>query len=845
MLLALFVPGCLFIDKDQIDLLLDDETTTTIHTDTDDTVDTSIITDTACVETVEYFYCSDDDGDGWGSYDPADCVYADPCDVPNGYVQDNSDCNDTSATVNPDAEEVCDEVDNDCDGDTDEDVQNAFYEDVDGDGYGDVSSTTDACSAPSGYVEDQNDCDDADGTVYPDSLELCDGLDNDCTGAADDGGACTDGDGDGYYDSQDCDDADASVSPAATEACDGIDNDCDGDTDEELDFITSYADLDGDGYGDDATAVEDCDIPAGYIELGGDCDDTDTAYNPSAIEDDCTDPNDYNCDGSGGATDADGDGYAACEDCDDGDASVSPVATETCDEIDNDCDGDTDEDDAIDASIWYADADVDGYGDVATTTVSCEAPENYVADATDCDDSQKDVNPGQTEVCDGIDNDCDGSTDEDDAADATTWYLDQDGDGWGDSSMTTVSCEQPSDGAAVDGDCDDGDTSVSPGEVEVCDGIDNDCDGTTDIGAADAQNYHSDSDGDGYGDSPTSWTGCEGDEPAGAVLDSSDCDDTDASVNPAAEEICQDGVDQNCTGGTDEGYDFDGDGYDFYDATSCPTGDDCEDDEGEVHPGAIEVCDSRDNDCDGDIDSTATDITTWYLDADEDGYGDVSVSQTDCDEPSGYVEDGTDCDDTDEDVNPGGYEVYYDVSMAGSGIINCGDGADNDCDGDTDEDDSQCGDEDNDTIPDGVDYLFVCDLDLDGSNEAVCLWALQFWDSPWSASDCLTQERPYTSLSASSSASLETMDWGGETIQVCPVYPTVTGNWDYRAVSSLGADGTSAVDTSDCSDWIPADLANYCSDWGDTLCTTSSLSDGCDTVGRALAFSWDGTSVTP
>ncbi len=110
--------------------------------------------------------------------------------------------------------------------------------------------------------------------------------------------------------------------------------------------------------------------------------------------------------------DADGDGYAADVDCDDANADVNPDAAETCNGIDDDCDGVTDEDDAADALTWFEDADADGYGDPASTTTACEEPSGFTDDDSDCDDADADVNPGAAETCNGIDDDCDGDVDE-------------------------------------------------------------------------------------------------------------------------------------------------------------------------------------------------------------------------------------------------------------------------------------------------------------------------------------------------------------------------------------------------------------------------------------------------
>ncbi len=361
----------------------------------------------------------DADGDGYGDA----AVSTTGCEAPSGFVAvtgtDSTDCDDGDAAVNPGATEVCDSLDNDCDGDIDDadsslDATSAstWYADVDGDGYGDASAGTLACSQPSGTVADSSDCDDSDAAINPGASEVCNGSDDDCDGDVDDADASldsstasswySDADGDGYgdatagslacsqptgtvADATDCDDSEASTHPGADEYCDGHDDDCDGDVDEDsaVDASTWYADADGDGYGDPLDTVHACAAPSGYIADGSDCDD--------------------------------------------GAASVHPGADEYCDGVDTDCDGDIDEDTALDASTWYADADADGYGDPLSTARACASPSGFVTDATDCDDSEASTNPGADEYCDGHDDDCDGGIDEDRAVDATTWSLDADG----------------------------------------------------------------------------------------------------------------------------------------------------------------------------------------------------------------------------------------------------------------------------------------------------------------------------------------------------------------------------------------------------------------------------------
>jgi len=705
---------------------------------------------------------ADDDGDGYGDLSTTDTS----CSAPTGYVADSSDCDDGDSAVNPAATEACDGIDNDCDGTVDEASASdapTWYADTDGDGYGDPGHATVSCNRPAGFVADSSDCDDGDSAVNPAATESCDSIDNDCDGTVDEADASdasswyADDDGDSYgdasdstiacdqpsgtvADSSDCDDGDSAVNPVATELCDGVDNDCDGTVDDDdpsvADQTTWYADGDADGYGDDAGATAACEQPSGYATYGGDCDDSDPAYNPGATEDDCTDPADYNCDGATGYTDTDGDGFAACEDCDDLDAAVNPTATELCDGVDNDCDGTVDEDDAADVSTWFVDVDNDGYGDASTTTVACNEPSGYVGDSSDCDDAVATTNPGAVEYCDGVDNDCDGTVDEDAAADAATWYADTDGDGFGDGASTHRACSEPVGYVADSTDCDDAVATTNPGAAELCDGVDNDCDGDTDeADATDAPTWYADTDGDGYGDPGHATVSCN--RPAGFVADSSDCDDGDRAINPAATEIC-DSADNDCDGTVDEDdasdartwyADADSDGFgdvgDSVVACDQPSGTvadatDCDDDDATVNPDATELCDGIDNNCDGTMDeASADDATTWYADSDGDGFGDPAVSEAACEQPSGTVADDTDCDDGDAAVNPDATEVC--------------DGIDNDCDGSVDDAGSDdavnwYGDSDGDGYGDASDVELSCsrpsgyvldDTDCDDSDAAV------------------------------------------------------------------------------------------------------------------------------
>jgi len=422
----------------------------------------------------------------------------------DGYAA-GEDCNDEDSTAFPGALERCDGVDNDCDGEADEGVQDTVFPDGDGDGFGDAAQPETACGPGEGFVSNGNDCDDTRADVWPGNPESCDGVDNDCNGAVDDGVGTTvwdDADGDGFGDpaapavacapgpgtagnAQDCDDGDAAVNPAAAEVCNAADDDCDGFADEGL-LVRYYGDVDGDSYGDDAAPVDACTRPDGTAAQGGDCDDADFSVFPGAPES-CDDPVDRNCDGAVAYADGDGDGWAACVECDDRDAAVHPGAAEVCNGgVDDDCDGAADDADAgldlTTAAPWFADADADGHGDPAALRWACTAPAGHVARDTDCDDGDAAVSPDDPEVCNEIDDDCDGAVDVG-AVDATAWYPDADGDGYGDAGAARWSCEAPAGYGLDTRDCDDGDAAERPGAVERLDGDDDDCDGVVDEAA--------------------------------------------------------------------------------------------------------------------------------------------------------------------------------------------------------------------------------------------------------------------------------------------------------------------------------------------------------------------------
>ena len=136
---------------------------------------------------------------------------------------------------------------------------------------------------------------------------------------------------------------------------------------------------------------------------------------------------------------------------------------------------------AANMTTYYGDADGDGYGDSANTTEAmCTPPIGYVEDNTDCDDNDPAIYPGATEVCNGIDDDCDGTIDDGLATDM--YYADDDVDGYGDPDDTIMACSQPAGYVTNDGDCNDADAAINPGAAEVENDIDDNCDGVIDEG---------------------------------------------------------------------------------------------------------------------------------------------------------------------------------------------------------------------------------------------------------------------------------------------------------------------------------------------------------------------------
>ena len=518
----------------------------------DNTNGKTVCLDSLCVVPVEVTDCTADGNECADNTNGKTVCLDSSCVVPvevTDCTADGNECaNNTNGATscNPDTlkcfvndctptKEVCDGIDNDCNGFIDDNlvVPNADKQ------FGVCNGSKKVCDGINGWIEPDYSL----ISEYEVTETKCDDLDNNCDNSTDEGcGGCTEGDkkfcgldvGACEKGQQVCTNGvwgscEGGVTPV-DEICDGRDNDCDGDIDEDL-------------VAPDATKQDGVCVGSKQV-----------------------------CDGINGWIEPDYTLITGYED----------VETQ-CDDLDNNCDGNIDEGVKL---TYYRDADGDGYGDVTDFKTSCTAPDGYVLNKDDCyGDNNPNIYKGAEELCDGLDNDCDGQIDE--------GYPNTDGD----LLPNCLDSDDDNDGDPDELDCAPLDASINHSAGELCDGIDNNCDNTIDEGcncvAGDTQVCGSDigicSKGLQTCDINGVWGSCEN------------------SVNPATE-IC-DGLDNNCDGTVDEG-------------CGCVQGNTqaCGSDVGECQKGTqtciagtwgacenqvlptTELCDGLDNDCDGRVD---------------------------------------------------------------------------------------------------------------------------------------------------------------------------------------------------------------------------------------------------
>ncbi len=594
-------------------------------------------------------------------------------------------------------QEVCDGIDNNCDGQTDEGFPdtdndgkaNCLEGDIDGDGIADLLDNCpsefnpgqadadldnfgDACDLDddNDQASDADDCEPYDAGVYPGAEELCDGKDNNCDKLVDEGFDDTDTDGwkdcldtdddnDGVIDDADCAPLDPMVFPGSPEQCDGFDNDCDFTVDEffpDTDEDGAADCVDEDKDGDEVLNDDDnCPLIANADQadqdgdgVGDQCDaDEDGDSIPDAVD---------NCLGvkNTGQSDLDGDGIGdACDEDLDGDGVEN--------EVDN-C--------ALVPNAEQEDLDGDGLGDV------CEEDKDGdgAADGADCAPEDPQIFPGAEEICDGLDNNCNLIVDE--------GSPDSDADGWKD----CLDDDDDNDGDPDDSDCLPTNPEVFTGALEVCDGVDNDCNGSVDdeiglLACGKGQCFHVI---DACANGQTQWCDpyegasaeiCDGvDNDCDGILDEDQgtsscglgqCLHTEPNCVNGESQVCDplfgegvedcDGIDNDCDGQVDEelGQLECGEGICHHSVSVCSGGvpGQCDPFQGAM----LEVCDGLDNNCDGEVDE---------------GQGMVSCGKGACEHEQPYCSDGkvTVCD-----------------PFLGVSPEVC-DGEDNDCDGLADED---------------------------------------------------------------------------------------------------------------------------------------------------------------
>ena len=328
---------------------------------------------------------------------------------------------------------------------------------------------------------------------------------------------------------------------------------------------TWYADVDGDGFGNALSTTLSCFQPLNYVANSTDCNDNSAAINPNTIWYMDMDNDGFGTNGMTTTACVQPIGYVANNtDCNDNNAAVNAVTT------------------------WYQDLDNDGFGNLAVTISNCGPSTGYVANSTDCNDNNAAVNPNAVEIYDLIDNNCNGQINE--GFTLQTYYLDNDLDGFGGTTTVSAVTSPGANYVLVGGDCNDASAAIYPTAVEICDNLDNNCNGQIDETLT-FLTYYQDLDNDGYGNLLIHQTSCSA--LVGYALDSTDCNDNNAAANSLTnlyEDLDNDGFGNlavmvsNC--GPIAGY--------------VANNTDCNDANASIHPGALDIpINGIDEDCSG------------------------------------------------------------------------------------------------------------------------------------------------------------------------------------------------------------------------------------------------------
>lgn len=318
------------------------------------------------------------------------------------------------------------------------------------------------------------------------------------------------------------------------------------------------------------------------------------------------------------------------------------------------------------AVTYYADSDNDGFGNLSVSQSSCVVPTGYVTNSADCNDTNANIRPTATEICNTIDDNCNGVINE--GITFTTYYVDLDGDGFGNPNVSQSSCTPVAGYVISNTDCNDASSLIKPTAIEICNTVDDNCNGQINEGLV-FINYYIDSDLDGFG-AGTALSSC-------VALGNSystnnlDCNNSNANIRPNAIEVCN-SIDDNCNNLIDDGLTFvnfyidsDGDGFGAGTATNTcanpgvgyvANNTDCNNANAAIRPNAIEICNGVDDNCNTLIDDGLA-LINYYIDSDSDGFGAGTAINTCLNPGAGYVTNNSDCNNANSAIRPGVAEI--------------------------------------------------------------------------------------------------------------------------------------------------------------------------------------------